>query len=178
MDLLIAIGQGAGLAVACGLAAVLPLGVLAIAAALGWAPGALAFASEATFAVATWAIGVAEAAARAVLPVPIRIALSAAGGGAAFEVAAGDALPFVGLVAGAAIGAGSAWTATRMADRAAAAGGTRWGVTAIVAAAGVAAAALAIVPVAGFVLVGVAIWSGVRLRREGRERYEGLRVLR
>ena len=42
MDLLFAISQGAGLAVACGLAALLPLGVLAVAALVGWTPGALA----------------------------------------------------------------------------------------------------------------------------------------
>ena len=129
MDILFAASQGAGLAVACGLAAVLPLGVLAIAAILGWTPGALSFASESTFAIAAWVLGVLEAAARAVLPMPIRIALSGLGGAAAFEIAAGDQLPFMGLVIGAAIGAGTAWITTRMVDRAIAGGGTRWGVT-------------------------------------------------
>ena len=143
MDLLFAISQGAGLAVACGLAAFLPLGVLAVAALLGWAPGVLSFADGTPFLVATWIAGVVEAAARAVLPIPIAIALSGAGGAAAFEVAAGDQLPFAGLIAGALIGAGTAWTTTRMAQRAIAGGGTRWGVTAIVAVASIVAAALA-----------------------------------
>ena len=52
MDLLIAASQGAGLAVACGLVAILPLGVLAIAALAGWTPGALSFATEPAFAAA------------------------------------------------------------------------------------------------------------------------------
>ena len=178
MDILISVSQGAGLAIACGLAAVLPIGVLAIAAILGWTPGALAFASESTFAIAAWAIGVLEAAARAVLPFPLRIALSALGAAAAFEIAAGDQLPFVGLLAGAAIGAGTAWVTTRMVDRAIAAGGTRWGVTAIVAAASVVVAALAIIPLVGFLLVVVALWFGIRSRKEDQSKFGGLRVLR
>ena len=178
MDLLVAISQGAGLAVACGLAAILPLGVLAVAVLLGWAPGALSFADGTPFLAATWVAGVLEAAARAVLPVPVRIALSGAGGAAAFEIAAGDQLPFAGLVVGAAIGAGTAWTTTRMADRAVAGGGTRWGVTALVAGAAIVVAALAIIPIVGFALVLVAIWAGLRTRREDQGRYAGLRVLR
>ena len=178
MDLLVAISQGAGLAVACGLAALLPLGVLAVAVLLGWAPGALSFADGTPFLAAAWVAGVLEAAARAVLPVPVRIALSGAGGAAAFEIAAGDQLPFAGLVVGAAIGAGTAWTTTRMADRAVAGGGTRWGVTALVAGAAIVVAALAIIPIVGFALVLVAIWAGLRTRREDQGRYAGLRVLR
>jgi hypothetical protein len=178
MDLLFAVSQGAGLAVACGLVAILPLGVLAVAAILGWAPGALAFAAEPTFAIAVWVAGVLEAAARAVLPFPIRIALSATGAAAAFELAAGDELPFVGLVVGAAIGAGTAWVSTRMVDRAIAAGGTRWGVTAIVAVAGIVVAALAIIPIVGFLLVLVAAWFGIRSRKDEQTKYGGLRVLR
>jgi hypothetical protein len=177
MDLLFAVSQGAGLAVACGLVAILPLGVLAVAAILGWAPGALAFAAEPTFAIAVWVAGVLEAAARAVLPFPIRIALSATGAAAAFELAAGDELPFVGLVVGAAIGAGTAWVSTRMVDRAIAAG-ARWGVTAIVAVAGIVVAALAIIPIVGFLLVLVAAWFGIRSRKDEQTKYGGLRVLR
>lgn len=178
MDILFAASQGAGLAVACGLAAVLPLGVLAIAAILGWTPGALSFASESTFAIAAWVLGVLEAAARAVLPMPIRIALSGLGGAAAFEIAAGDQLPFMGLVIGAAIGAGTAWITTRMVDRAIAGGGTRWGVTAIVGVASIVVAALAIIPIVGFVLVIVALWFGLKSRKDEQTKYGGLRVLR
>jgi hypothetical protein len=46
MDILVATSQGAGLAVACGLAALLPLGVLAVAALLGWVPSSLTFADS------------------------------------------------------------------------------------------------------------------------------------
>ena len=178
MDILISVSQGAGLAVACGLAAVLPLGVLAIAAIIGWTPGALTFASESTFAVVVWIVGVLEAAARAVLPFPIRIATSALGAAVAFEVVAGDKLPFVGLVVGAVIGAGTAWITTRMVDRAVAGGGTRWGVTAIVAVASIVVAALAIIPIVGLVLVVVAIWFGIKSRKDEQTKYSGLRVLR
>lgn len=178
MEILISVSQGAGLAVACGLAAVLPLGILALAALIGWTPGALAFASESTFLIVTWVVGVLEAAARAVLPFPIRIALSGLGAAAAFEIAAGDKLPFVGLIAGAAIGAGTAWITTRMVDRAISGGGTRWGVTAIVAVASIVVAALAIIPIVGFVLVAVAIWFGVKSRKDDQSKFGGLRVLR
>jgi hypothetical protein len=178
MDILISVSQGAGLAVACGLAAVLPLGVLAIAAIIGWTPGALTFASESTFAIVVWIVGVLEAAARAVLPFPIRIATSALGAAAAFEIVAGDKLPFVGLIVGAAIGAGTAWITTRMVDRAIGSGGTRWGVTAIVAAASIVVAALAIIPIVGFLLVAVAIWFGIKSRKDEQTKYSGLRVLR
>ena len=178
MEILISVSQGAGLAVACGLAAILPLGVLAIAAIVGWTPGALGFASETAFAIGAWAIGLVEAAARAVLPIPFRIALSAVGGAAAFEIVAGDQLPFVGLVVGAAIGAGTAWITTRMVDRAIAGGGTRWGVTAIVAVASVVVGALAIIPIVGFVLVLVALWFGLKSRKEDQTKFGGLRVLR
>ena len=178
MDILISVSQGAGLAVACGLAAVLPLGVLAIAAIIGWTPGALDFAAESTFAIVTWVVGVLEAAARAVLPFPIRIALSGLGAAAAFEIVAGDQLPFIGLVLGAAIGAGTAWITTRMVDRAVVAGGTRWGVTAIVAVASMVVAALAIIPIVGFILVAIAIWFGLKSRKEDQSKFGGLRVLR
>lgn len=178
MEILVVLSQGAGLAVACGIVALLPLGVLAIAALLGWAPGALPFADEVAFAAGAWAIGIAEAAARAVLPVQIRIALSGIGGAIAFEIAAGNELPFVGLLLGAAIGAGTAWVSTRMIDRAIAGGGPRWGVTAIVAVAGVAVAALAIIPIVGFALVLVVAWGAYRSRKDDQDRYAGLRVLR
>jgi hypothetical protein len=178
MDLLLSASQGAGLAVACGLAAVLPLGVLALVAIVGWTPGALPFASDSLFAIGMWMIGVIEAAARAILPLPIRIALSALGAAAAFEITAGDNLPFVGLIVGAAIGAGTAWITTRMVDRAIAGGGTRSGVTAIVAVASIVVGALAIIPIVGVVLVAVAIWFGIKSRKDDQSKFGGLRVLR
>jgi uncharacterized membrane protein len=65
-----------------------------------------------------------------------------------------------------------------MVDRAIAAGGTRWGVTAIVAVAGIVVAALAIIPIVGFLLVLVAAWFGIRSRKDEQTKYGGLRVLR
>jgi hypothetical protein len=173
MDILVALGQGAGLAVACGLAALLPLGVLAVAVLLGWTPGALALADGTPILVGAWVAGLIEAALRAVLPQPVRIALSAVG-----AAAAGDQVPLVGLIAGAAIGAGTAWTSTRMADRAVQGGGTPWGVAAILGVAAIAVAALAIVPFVGFALVLVAAYGALRARKDDRERYAGLRVLK
>ncbi|MFZ9292562.1 MAG: hypothetical protein ACO26C_08530, partial [Ilumatobacteraceae bacterium] len=165
MDILVALGQGAGLAVACGLAALLPLGVLAVAVLLGWTPGALALADGTPILVGAWVAGLIEAALRAVLPLPVRIALSAVGAAAAFELAAGDQVPLVGLIAGAAIGAGTAWTSTRMADRAVQGGGTPWGVAAILGVAAIAVAALAIVPFVGFALVLGAAYGALRARK-------------
>ena len=57
-------------------------------------------------------------------------------------------------------------------------GGTRWGVTAIVAGAGIVVAALAIIPFVGFALVILAAWLGIRSRRDDQTKYGGLRVLR
>ncbi len=178
MDILVALSQGAGLAVACGLVALLPLGVLALAGLIGWLPGGLSLAAETPFVIAAWIVGLIEAAARALLPVPVRIALSAVGGGTAFELAAGATLPFVGLAIGTIIGGGTAWTSTRLIDRAIAGGGPRWGVTATVAGAGIVAAALAIIPIVGFALVLVVIWATIRARKDDQERFAGLRVLR
>lgn len=178
MDVAVAISQGVGLAVACGLAALLPLGVLAVAALIGWTPGALGIIAGAPFLAATWLVGALEATARAVLPRPVRIALSAVGGGAACEIAAGDALPWVGLAIGTVVGAGTAWTSTRMIDRAISGGGTRWGVTALVGAAAIVVAALSIIPFVGFALVLVVLWATTRSRKNDHERYAGLRVLR
>ena len=178
MDNLVAISQGFGLAVACGLAAVLPLGILAAAALLGWLPGSIAVAAETPVLIAGWVIGVLEAAARAILPIPLRIATSALGGAVACEFALGSTLPFVGLILGSVIAAGTAWTTTRLVDRAIASGGPRWGVTALVAGASVVVAALAIIPVVGLILVGIVIWIGMRSRNDDQGRYAGLRVLR
>ena len=65
-----------------------------------------------------------------------------------------------------------------MVDRAIAAGGTRWGVTAIVAVASIVVAALAIIPIVGFLLVAVAIWFGIKSRKDDQSKFGGLRVLR
>jgi hypothetical protein len=178
MDIAIAFGQGAGLAAACGLAALLPLGVLAVAALLGWTPGSLPLVAETPFLIGAWVAGAIEAGGRALLPVQVRIALSALGGAAACELATGDLVPFAGLALGTVVGAGSAWGATRLVDGAVAGGAPRWGVAAIVGLAAIVAAALAIVPFAGYALVLIAVWLLLRTRRGDRERYAGLRVLR
>ncbi|MEI7438316.1 MAG: hypothetical protein WCK20_01440 [Thermoleophilia bacterium] len=178
MDNLVAISQSFGLAVACGLAAVLPLGVLAVAALLGWRPGSVAIAAESPALIVGWVLGVVEAAGRAFLPIPVRIGLSGLGGAVACELTLGHLIPFVGLLLGSAIGAGTAWTTTRLVDRAVASGGPRWGVTALVGGASIVVAALAIIPAVGLILVGIVIWVGMRSRKDDQGRYAGLRVLR
>lgn len=178
MDFAIAIGQGAGLAVACGLAAFLPLGVLALAAWLGWTPGAISVVDLPAVIVGAWVAGLIEAAVRLRLPIPIRMALSAIAASAVFEATAGGVIPWIGLVLGAPLGAVTAWAIGRLADGAVAGGGTLNGVTALLAGAAIAAAAIAIVPFAGFALVVVAAWLAIRTYRADRARYAGLRVLK
>lgn len=178
MDIAIAAGQGAGLAIAAGLAAFLPLGVLAVVALLGWAPGALTVVDERIFLAAAWIVGILEAGARLRLPIPIRMAISAVAGSAAFELTAGGAIPWIGVALGAPLAAITAWATGRLADGAVAGGGPIWGVTALMGAGAIAVAAVAMVPFVGFALVIVAAWLALRTYRGDQERYAGLRVLK
>lgn len=178
MEIAIGIGQGAGLAIACGLAALLPLGVLALAALLGWTPATLALVDERALLAGAWILGIAEAGVRLRLPIPVRMALSAVAGSATFELAAGGAIPWIGVALGAPLAAVTAWAMGRLADGAVAGGGPIWGVTALMGAAVIVAAALAIIPFVGFALVLASAWLALRTLRGDRERYAGLRVLK
>ena len=68
MDLAIAIGQGVGLAIACGLVALLPLAVGSLGALAGIVPGALGVYDDVAVAVGTAVAGVVNAASRPVSP--------------------------------------------------------------------------------------------------------------
>jgi hypothetical protein len=178
VDLAIAIGQGAGLAVACGLVALLPLAVAALAALAGLLPGALPAADDPPVVAGSVALGLASVGLQTFVPPVARLPLAALGGGLVFELAAGDALPWAGLAIGALIGAASARVAGRVLDGARQGGGTAGGVAAITGGAAIILAGLALVPFVGYALLPVVGWFEVRLRRRKDTKYAGLRVLR
>ena len=177
MDVAIALGQGTGLAVACGLIALLPVAVGAGAALAGALPGMRAVYDDLWVIVAAAIGGVVLAAAWPRLGAPIRLAVAAVAGAGAFELAAGDEAPFVGLAVGAALAAGSAWIGNRLLAGVGA-GVSSGGLVANLAGAGAVAAALAIVPFLGYLLALGAGWFAIRLRRQKDAKYAGLRVLR
>lgn len=76
--------------------------------------------------------------------------------------------------AGAAIGG---LAAAQVVDGALRRGGTRGGTALLVGTAGVAAAALSLIPLAGYAVVAGVALAAVRLRRRQPERYAGLRTL-
>jgi hypothetical protein len=177
MDLAIAIGQGIGLAVACGLVALLPLFVGSLGAVAGILPGALNVYDEAAMVVGSLVAGGANAVAEPKIAGRLRIVLAAIAGALVCELAAGDEISYGSLALGAVVGAGAGWIATRIVDPANASGPAA-GVTLFVVLAGVVAAALALIPFAGYVLLVVAAWFGRRARKVQDRKYAGLRVLR
>jgi hypothetical protein len=177
MDLAIAIGQGVGLAIACGLVALLPLAVGSLGAMAGIVPGALGVYDDVAVAVGTSVAGLVNAAVSPRITGTLKILLAAGAGAAVFHLAAGEEVPYAGLAIGAVLGAAAAWVASRIVDPAAAKGNAG-GIAAIVAGAGLVAAGIALIPFAGYLLVLVAAWFGRRARRAQDRKYAGLRVLR
>ncbi len=177
MDLAIAIGQGVGLAIACGLVALLPLAVGSLGAVAGIVPGALGVYDDVAVAVGTAVAGVANAVGSPRVTGTLKILLAAGAGAAVFQLTAGDEVPYAGLAIGAVLGAAAGWIASRIVDPAAK-NGNAGGIAAIVAGAGLVAAGIALIPFAGYLLVLVAAWFGHRARRVQDRKYAGLRVLR
>lgn len=177
MDLAIAIGQGVGLAVACGLVALLPLAIGSLGAVAGILPGALGIYDDVAVAVGTAVAGVANAPVSPRVTGTLKLLLAAGAGAAVFQLAAGEEVPYAGLGIGAALGAAAAWVASKIVDPATAKGNAG-GIAAIVAGAGLVAAAIALIPFAGYLLLLVAAWFGRRARRVQDRKYAGLRVLR
>jgi hypothetical protein len=175
---LVSIGQGVGLATACGLIALMPIGVGALAAALGWLHGAVRAYDDRPVVIACVAAALAGVAAAVVLPSRLRVPLAAVAGGVVFELAAGHRLPYAGLVIGAVVGGGAAFALQGILEGAASGGGTVGGVAAIASAAAVVASALAVVPFVGYLLVLAVGWLGLRARKTAAQKYAGLRVLR
>ena len=107
--------------------------------------------------------------------VDVRIALPlalAAGAGAGYAVA-----EWAGAIAGGVGGVLGALGANPVVRGTLARGGTRGGTAALVAGAAIVLAALAFVPVAGYVLALLVPAVGARLRRRQGERHAGLRIL-
>lgn len=177
MDLAIAIGQGVGLAIACGLVALLPLAIGSVAALAGLVPGALDVFDEVVLVIGSAVAGVVNAVLSPGVRGALKILLAAVAGGAVFELAAGDELPYAGIAIGALLAAGAAWIASRIVDPAAA-GASASGIAVIVTGVAIVAAAVALIPFVGYALVLVAAWFGRRARRAQDRKFAGLRVLR
>jgi len=181
MDVVIALGQGLGLAAAAGLLASAPLAAAATAAAMGWLRGPLGIADDAVVVAGAWVLVALELVADAVWPgaqAGMRLGRRVVAGGLAFELGAGDTIPYVGLALGALVAAAAAIAMRSLRAGAVKGGGDIRGTALIEDGAGLAGAALAVIPIAGYLL---ALAAGALLQRvrtrEGR-RYEGLRVLR
>jgi hypothetical protein len=177
VDTAIAIGEGAGVALACGITAAVPLAIAALAALLIGLPGDRSQLDDGWLVAVACVLAVVVAAAEIRLPPRAQIALRAIFGAIAFELVAGHDLPYSGLVAGLVLAALVAVFATRMLGVAARAGSAM--AAALLgagAAAGVAVAGL--VPFVGYVLAVVALVLAWRSRGRGDDKYAGLRVLR
>src|SRR5919205_187283 len=126
MDLVIALSQGLGLAVAAGFFASAPLAVGSSIAALGYADGAIGIADDASTVAFLWALAIVEFTADAIWPgaeAGARLVRRVVGGGLAFELIAGDEIPYVGLAIGALVAAAVALTLRQMRIRAIRGGG-------------------------------------------------------
>jgi hypothetical protein len=181
MDLAIALSQGLGLAVAAGFIATAPLAVGASAAALGVADGALPFADDPLTVGVLWILAVVELVADAIWPgaeAGARLVRRVIGGGLAFELVAGNEVPYVGLLIGAAVAAAVGISLRQIRMRAIKAGGDARGTALVEDGSGVAVGVVGVVPFVGFALTPVAGALFARTRRREQEKYKGLRVLR
>jgi hypothetical protein len=181
MELLIAIGQGLGLAAAAGLLATAPLALTASAATQGWLEDPLAVASRSWLVAVTWLAVLVELALDALWPgaqAGARLGRRVVAGGLAFELAAGRELPYAGLAIGGAVAAVAALVMRRLRSGAVKAGGDLRGTALVEDGAGLAASALAVVPFVGYLLAAAAVALLARVRRREGRKYEGLRVLR
>jgi hypothetical protein len=181
MDVVIALGQGLGLAAAAGLLASAPLAAGSTAASLGWLSGPIGIADDAVVVAGTWVLVGLELAADAVWPgaqAGFRLGRRVVAGGLAFELAAGDTIPYVGLAIGALVAAAAGIAMRSLRAAAVKGGGDIRGTALIEDGAGLVGSGLAVIPVVGYGLAIAALGLLQRVRaREGR-RYEGLRVLR
>jgi Domain of unknown function (DUF4126) len=181
MDLIIAISQGLGLAAAAGLLAAAPLAIGATAATQGWLEHPLSFAGDAVVVAVAWVLVAVELLADSVWPgaqAGLRLGRRIVAGGLVFELASGGAVPYVGLVIGAFVAAGVGLALRRVRAGAVKAGGDVRGTALVEDGAGIATAAVAIIPFVGYLLTLAAGWLLVRLRRRDDQKFSGLRVLR
>lgn len=181
MHTAIAIGQGLGLAAAAGLLAAGPLAIAATAAHEGWLSSPLHLTSRPLLMAVAWALVGVELVVDAIWPgaqAGARLARRLVAGGIAFELSAGGALPWAGLVIGAVVAAAAGLSMQAIRARAVKAGGDLRGTAAIEDGSGIVASLLALIPFLGFVLAGLAGGLLWRVHRRDAGRYRGLRVLR
>ena len=181
MNLLIAISQGLGLAVAAGFLAAAPLALGSTAARLGFAHSALGFASDPITLAVTWALAIIEIITDVIWPGAFAGAMlirRVIGGGLAFELIAGKRVPFAGLVAGALMAGAVAVVLREVRARAVKGGGDLRGTAIIEDGAGLVASVVGCIPFAGYPMAIAGLGLFVRVRRRDREKYKGLRVLR
>ncbi len=177
MDLAIALGQGAGLAVACGLVALLPVGIGALAALLGLEPGHRGVYDDTIVVVVAIVAGLATIVAAPTLPRNARIALGAVGGALAFELSAGHDLPYAGLVIGAVLGGAAAWVGSAIIGGALEGEGTSSGVATVAGGGSTGLSLVSIIPFVGYAVAIAGAWFALRVRRAGGKKYGGLRSL-
>jgi Domain of unknown function (DUF4126) len=181
MDIAIAVSQGLGLAAAAGLLATAPLAVGATAANIGWLDAPLGFAGETVTVAVAWVLVAIELAADSVWPgaqAGLRLGRRIVAGGLVFELAAGDEVPYLGLIVGAVVAAGAGLAMRRLRSGAVKAGGDVRGTALVEDGAGVVTAAAAVIPFVGYLLTAAAGWLLWRMRRREDQKYRGLRVLR
>jgi hypothetical protein len=181
MDLAIALSQGLGLAVAAGFLASAPLAVGSSAAALGVADSALGFADDAVTVMLLWILVAVELVADAIWPgaeAGGRLLRRVIGGGLAFELVAGDEVPYLGLVVGALVAAAVALTLRQLRIRAIRGGGDVRGTALVEDGTGVVTSLAGAIPFIGYLLAAAAAVLFARTRRREQEKYKGLRVLR
>ncbi|MGZ4431553.1 MAG: hypothetical protein ACXVYV_07890 [Gaiellales bacterium] len=181
MDLLIAVSQGLGLAVAAGFMSAAPLALAATAASLGLTDGSLSFAGDPLVVAAAWVATGLELVVDALWPgagAGARLARRVLGGGLAFELVAGDQVPLAGLAVGGLVAAAAALSLREIRSRAIKSGGDIRGTALIEDGAGVVAGAAGLVPVVGYLMALAAGILFLRSRRRNQDKYRGLRVLR
>jgi hypothetical protein len=177
VDTAIAIGEGVGVALACGITAAIPLALAALAALVIGLPGDRSQLDDGWLVAVACVLAVVVTAGETRLPARAQIALRALFGAVAFELVAGHRLPYAGLAAGLVLAALVAVSATQMLGAAARAGSAA---AAALLGAGAAAgwAVAGLVPFVGYVLLVVALVLAWRSRGRGDQKYAGLRVLR
>ena len=181
MNTAIAIGQGLGLATAAGLLAAGPLAAGSTAAGQGWLEDPLSFFHRTAVIAAMWALLVVELVVDAVWPgaqAGARLGRRVVAGALAFELGAGNALPWAGLAIGAGVAALAGLVLRHIRSGAVKAGGDVRGTALVEDAGGLGVSVLAIIPFVGYVLAVAASGLFLRLRRREARKYEGLRVLR
>jgi hypothetical protein len=181
MDVLVDFSQAFGLAAAAGLIAAAPLAVAATAATFGLLDDSLGIADDGWLLAAAWALVAVELLADALWPGAAagwRLLRRIVAGGLVFELSVGSALPWAGLVIGALVAAASGFALREMRSRAVKSGADVRGTAVVEDAGGLAASALALVPVLGYLLALGGIYLAARVRRRAGQKYEGLRVLR